>query len=100
MEYRRLGRSGIKVSAISLGSWVTFGDQVDEDLAFSVMKRAYEAGVNFFDNAEVYAGGASETIMGTALRRLGWARHSYLVSTKFYWGIHPGVNTRYTLNRK
>ncbi len=100
MEYRRLGRAGIKVSAISLGSWVTFGDQVDEDLASSVMQRAYEAGVNFFDNAEVYAGGQSEAIMGAALRRLGWPRHSFLVSTKFYWGIHPGVNTRNTLNRK
>ncbi|MDA8103561.1 MAG: aldo/keto reductase [Nitrospiraceae bacterium] len=100
MEYRRLGRAGIKVSALSLGSWVTFGDQVDEDLALAVMQRAYEAGVNFFDNAEVYAGGQSEAIMGAALRRLGWPRYSYLISTKFYWGIHPGVNNRNTLNRK
>ncbi len=100
MEYRRLGRAGIKVSALSLGSWVTFGDQVDEDLALAVMQRAYEAGVNFFDNAEVYAEGQSEAIMGAALRRLGWPRYSYLISTKFYWGIHPGVNTRNTLNRK
>ena len=100
MEYRRLGRAGIKVSALSLGSWVTFGDQVDEDLALAVMQRAYEAGVNFFDNAEVYAGGQSEAIMGAALRRLGWPRYSYLVSTKFFWGIHPGVNTQNTLNRK
>ena len=100
MEYRRLGRAGIKVSALSLGSWVTFGDQVDEDLALAVMQRAYEAGVNFFDNAEVYAEGQSEAIMGAALRRLGWPRYSYLISTKFYWGIHPGVNNRNTLNRK
>ena len=100
MEYRRLGRAGIKVSALSLGSWVTFGDQVDEDLALAVMQRAYEAGVNLFDNAEVYAEGQSEAIMGAALRRLGWPRYSYLISTKFYWGIHPGVNTRNTLNRK
>ena len=100
MEYRNLGRSGIKVSALSLGSWVTFGSQVDEDLALALMKRAYSAGVNFFDNAEVYAGGMSEELMGAALRKLAWPRYSYLVSTKFFWGIHPGVNTQNTLNRK
>ena len=100
MEYRRLGSSGIKVSAISLGSWVTFGGQVDEDLAMAIMRRAYDNGVNFFDNAEVYAGGLSEELMGAALRKLSWPRYSYLISTKFYWGIHPGANTQNTLNRK
>ncbi len=100
MEYRRLGQSGIKVSALSLGSWVTFGGQVDEDSAIAIMRGAYNAGVNFFDNAEVYAAGLSEELMGAALRKLSWPRHSFLVSTKFFWGIHPGVNTQNTLNRK
>jgi voltage-dependent potassium channel beta subunit len=100
MEYRRLGSAGVKVSALSFGSWVTFGTQLDTDAGLETMQAAYDAGVNFFDNAEVYAGGESERIMGEALQRLGWPRHSYLVSTKFFWGIHEGVNTRNTLNRK
>ena len=100
MIYRRLGRSGLKVSLLSLGSWVTFGTQMDEDRALQCMTAAREGGVNFFDNAEVYAGGESERIMGRVLARAGWPRHSYVVSTKFYWGIHEGVNTENTLNRK
>ena len=100
MEYRRLGHAGVKVSVLSLGSWVTFGPQVDEDAALTILQEAYDAGVNFFDNAEAYAGGESERIMGVALKRLGWERYSYLVSTKVFWGIHGGVNTRSTLNRK
>lgn len=100
MEYRRLGSAGLKVSVLSFGSWVTFGSQLDLDNGMECMQAAYEAGVNFFDNAEVYAGGRSEEIMGKALAELGWPRHSYLVSTKFYWGIHDGPNTRATLNRK
>lgn len=100
MEYRQLGRSGIKVSALSLGSWVTFGAQMGEDLAGECMSAAYAAGVNFFDNAEVYARGQSETIMGNVLKKLGWRRGSYLVSTKFYWGLHDGINEKNTLNRK
>ncbi len=100
MEYRRLGRSGLRVSVLSYGSWVTFRDQLDVDLATECMAAAYEAGVNFFDNAEVYAGGESERIMGEALRRLDWPRHSYLVSSKYYWGILDGPNTRSTLNRR
>lgn len=100
MEYRRLGSAGIKVSAISFGSWVTFGTQMGEDLAYECMVAAYDAGCNFFDNAEVYAGGASEEIMGRVLRRAGWRRGSYLVSTKFYWGLHEGPNEHHTLNRK
>jgi len=86
MEYRRLGRSGLKVSTLSFGSWVTFKAQVDIDLAEKMMKTAYDQGVNFFDNAEVYAAGASEEIMGTALKRLGWGRDTYIVSSKAFWG--------------
>ncbi len=100
MEYRRLGRSGLKVSVLSFGSWVTFGSRIDGDLARDSLKMAYEAGVNFFDNAEAYAGGRSEEIMGKALRELGWPRWSYVVSTKLFWGIHDAVNMRRTLNRK
>jgi len=100
MEYRHLGRTGIRVSALSLGSWVTFHHQVDVDRAVEMMKTAYEAGVNFFDNAEAYAKGKSEEIMGAALKRLGWRRGSYLVSSKFYWGLYDGINEKDTLNRK
>lgn len=100
MEYRRLGRAGLKTSVLSFGSWVTFGNQLDLESGMECMQIAYDSGVNFFDNAEAYASGESERLMGEALRRLGWPRHSYLVSTKFYWGIHEGPNTRNTLNRK
>lgn len=101
MEYRRLGRSGLKVSAFSFGSWVTFGDQLDVGLARDCLDAAHDAGVNFFDNAEAYAGGESERIMGRALSELGWERHTYVVSTKFFWGIHKDtVNMANTLNRK
>jgi len=100
MEYRHLGRTGIRISALSLGSWVTFHHQVDVDRAVEMMKTAYEAGVNFFDNAEAYAKGKSEEIMGAALKRLGWRRGSYLVSSKFYWGLYDGINEKDTLNRK
>ncbi|MCK5675160.1 MAG: aldo/keto reductase [Spirochaetales bacterium] len=100
MEYRRLGSAGLKVSALSYGSWVTYGSQVDIDLAVSCMKAAYDNGVNFFDNAEAYAGGKSEEIMGQALKKLGWRRSSYIVSTKVYWGLNDGPNEKNTLNRK
>jgi voltage-dependent potassium channel beta subunit len=100
MQYRRLGRAGIKVSLLSLGSWVTFHNQVNIDSAVEMMSAAREAGVNFFDNAEVYAGGKSEEVMGAALKKLGWRRGSYLVSTKFFWGLNDGPNERNTLNRK
>jgi voltage-dependent potassium channel beta subunit len=100
MEYRHLGKAGIRVSELSFGSWVTFHNQVDVNAAVEMMSAAYDAGVNFFDNAEAYAGGKSEEVMGTALKQLGWRRSSYLVSTKFYWGIHDGVNEHHTLNRK
>jgi voltage-dependent potassium channel beta subunit len=100
MNYRRLGRAGLKVSELSFGSWVTYGNQMGESVARECMAAAYDAGVNFFDNAEVYAKGQSETIMGDALRKLGWRRSSYVVSTKFYWGLHDGPNEKNTLNRK
>jgi voltage-dependent potassium channel beta subunit len=100
MEYRRLGRSGLKVSVLSFGSWVSFYDQLGLDTAKACMQAARDAGVNFFDNAEVYAGGESERIMGQVIEDLGWDRSSYLISTKFYWGLTDGANTRNTLNRK
>ncbi len=100
MKYRRLGRSGLKVSVLSLGSWVTFGPQVRDHQAVECMGAAYEAGVNFFDNAEVYSGGESEEIMGKAIATLGWPRYSYIVSTKHFWGIHDLPNMKNTLNRK
>ena len=86
MEYRNLGSSGLKVSALSFGAWVTFGDQFGEDVAFECMTKAYEAGVNFFDNAEVYAAGQAETIMGAALKRADWKRSDLVISTKIFWG--------------
>jgi len=100
MNYRHLGRCGIQVSELSLGSWVTFGKQVELKNAVEMMAAAYDAGVNFFDNGEAYAGGKSEAIMGEALKKLGWRRGSYLVSTKLFWGLHDGVNESDTLNRK
>jgi voltage-dependent potassium channel beta subunit len=103
MIYRRLGRAGVRVSALSLGSWVTYHNQLDTGAAVEMMAAAYDAGVNFFDNAEVYAGGRSEQIMGAALKQLGWPRLNYLVSTKFFWGLDrsgEAVNRRDTLNRK
>lgn len=100
MEYRRLGRSGLKVSVLSFGSWVTFGGQFGVETAVDCLAAARDAGVNFFDNAESYAQGQSETIMGEAIKKLGWPRHEIVVSTKLFWGIHNAVNMRNTLNRK
>ena len=100
MEYRRLGRSGLKVSVLSFGSWVTFGPQLAGNLAEDCLAAAYDAGVNFFDNAEAYSAGESERIMGEAIAALGWPRHSYVLSTKLFWGLHQSVNMRNTLNRK
>ena len=98
MEYRNLGNSGLKVSALSFGAWVTFGSQVDIDAAVEMMQIAFDAGVNFFDNAEVYADGVAEEIMGAAIKRTGWRRSEYLVSTKIFWG-GQGPNER-GLSRK
>ena len=104
MEYRRLGRAGIKVSALSFGSWITYSNQVDEKAAIELMSAARDHGVNFFDNAEAYANGKSEEVMGGALKQLGWDRLSYVVTTKFFWGLPTkfadGVNARNSLNRK
>lgn len=98
MEYRRLGSSGLQVSALSYGAWVTFGTQVDDDAAYELMKTAYDAGVNFFDNAEAYAGGQAEIVMGRAIRRAGWKRSDLVLSTKIFWG-GSGPNDR-GLSRK
>ncbi len=100
MNYRRLGRSGLRVSELSFGSWVTYGNQLGADTARECMAAAHDAGVNFFDNAEVYAKGQSEVIMGDVLKKLSWRRSSYIVSTKFFWGLHDGPNEKNTLNRK
>lgn len=100
MQYRHLGRTGIQVSELSIGSWVTFKNQVDVNAAVEIMAAAYDHGVNFYDNAEVYAGGKSEEVMGAALKKLNWRRGSYLISTKFYWGLEENVNEKNTLNRK
>ena len=100
MPYRRLGRSGLKVSLLSFGSWVSFGNQLYDDLAVRCLEAAREGGVNFFDNAENYAGGKSEAIMGRAFKTLGWERREYVVSSKFFWGIYDDPNMTNTLNRK
>jgi voltage-dependent potassium channel beta subunit len=103
MQYRRLGRSGLKVSELSLGSWVTYHNQVDTGAATEMLAAAMDAGVNFFDNAEVYATGQSEVVMGQAFKALKWPRLNYVVSTKFFWGLSREgntVNRMDTLNRK
>jgi voltage-dependent potassium channel beta subunit len=100
MNYRRLGRSGLRVSELSFGSWVTYGNQLGQERARECMAAAFDAGVNFFDNAEVYAKGEAEKIMGAVLRQQGWRRAEYIVSTKFFWGLHDGPNEKNTLNRK
>ena len=98
MQYDYLGRSGLKISKLSFGSWVTFGNQLDVDASVAAMSAAYDHGCNFFDNAEVYAGGKAETVMGSALKKLGWSRDQYVVSTKIFWG-GEGPNQR-GLSRK
>ncbi|MGO8874399.1 MAG: potassium channel beta subunit family protein [Acidimicrobiales bacterium] len=100
MECRRLGAAGLKLSVLSFGSWVSFGPQLNDDLAMESMTAARDAGVNFFDNAESYAGGDSERIMGRVLAKLAWRRQSYVVSTKVFWGLSGDVNMSNTLNRK
>ena len=98
MEYRFLGKSGMKVSSLSFGAWVTFGDQMDVDAALETMTAAYDAGCNFFDNAEAYAQGQAEVIMGEAFRKAGWSRSDLVISTKIFWG-GKGPNDR-GLSRK
>jgi voltage-dependent potassium channel beta subunit len=102
MNYRRLGKAGVKLSELSLGSWVTFGDQIPDDVAEALMRKAYDGGVNFFDNAEGYAAGRSELVMGKILRRLGWPRDTWLVSSKVFFGSaeHPQKPNQSGLSRK
>jgi voltage-dependent potassium channel beta subunit len=102
MNYRRLGKAGVKVSELSLGSWVTFGDQISDDVAEALMTKAYEGGINFFDNAEGYASGRSELVMGKILRKLGWPRDTWLVSSKVFFGSaeHPQKPNQNGLSRK
>jgi len=92
MEYRRLGNSGLKVSAISLGGWLTYGGHVENENTFACMKAAYDVGINFFDCAEGYSDGESEKIMGQAIKKFGWKRNDLVVSTKIYWGAAHGDN--------
>lgn len=98
MQYRNLGSSGLKVSALSFGAWVTFGDQIGDEVAYDCMTTAYDAGVNFFDNAEAYADGQAETMMGNVIKKAGWKRSDLVVSTKIFWG-GPGPNDQ-GLSRK
>jgi voltage-dependent potassium channel beta subunit len=100
MEYRRLGKTGLKVSELSFGSWITFGNQIQDGVSENLMKTAYDAGVNFFDNAEVYAEGRSEKVMGDILRKMKWPRDTYLVSSKVFFGSGGKLPTQKGLNRK
>lgn len=100
MEYRRLGKTGLPVSELSFGSWITFGNQINDGVSERLMDIAYEAGVNFFDNAEVYAAGASETVMGEILHKKNWSRDSYIVSSKVFFGAGAKVPTQKGLHRK
>ncbi len=100
MEYRRLGKSGVQVSALSLGSWLTFGKQISDDVAERLMAIAYERGVNFFDNAEGYAAGKSEIVMGNILKKMNWDRTSYLVSSKVFFGAGGKMPNQTGLSRK
>ena len=100
MEYRRLGKSGLKVSALSLGSWLTFGQQIDDKVAEELMDIAYDGGVNFFDNAEGYAGGKSEIVMGNILKKKKWDRSSYIVSSKIFFGAEEKKPNMIGLSKK
>ena len=101
MEYRRLGKTGLQVSVLSLGSWLTFGNQIKDEVAEELMKISYEAGINFFDNAEGYAFGQSEVVMGKALKNLGWDRTTYIVSSKVFFGSrHNPMPNQTGLSRK
>lgn len=100
MEYRRLGKSGLQVSALSFGTWITFGKQIDDKVADTLLSTAYEAGVNFFDNAEIYAAGKSELVMGNILKQKNWARSSYCVSSKVFFGYEDKLPNQTGLSRK
>ncbi len=100
MQYNNLGKSGLQISRLSLGSWLTFGKQISDDTAEALMTYAYEQGINFFDNAEIYARGKSEEVMGSILKKKGWSRDSYIVSSKAFFGIGGQLPTQKGLNRK
>ncbi|MCE2686369.1 MAG: aldo/keto reductase [Cryomorphaceae bacterium] len=100
MQYNNLGKSGLQISRLSLGSWLTFGKQISDDTAEAIMTYAYEQGINFFDNAEIYARGKSEEVMGSILKKKGWSRDSYIVSSKAFFGIGGQLPTQKGLNRK
>jgi len=100
MEYRKLGNTGVQISALSLGSWLTFGKQIEDSVAEKLMATAYDAGVNFFDNAEIYARGKSELVMGAALKKFNWQRSSYMVSSKVFFGYEDNKPTQRGLSRK
>lgn len=100
MEYRKLGRTGLQVSALSFGSWLTFGKQIDDTVSEQLMVKAWEAGINFFDNAEIYARGQSETVMGRILKKMNWPRSSYLVSSKVFFGYEENKPNQRGLSRK
>ncbi|KGO68905.1 Potassium channel, voltage-dependent, beta subunit, KCNAB-like protein [Penicillium italicum] len=98
MQYRFLGRTGLKVSVISLGSWLTYGGHVGDETALDCVKVAYDAGVNFFDTAEVYSGGKSEIVLGEAIKKFGWKQNDLVISTKIYWGGANSANPAKPLN--
>ncbi|KAJ5775376.1 uncharacterized protein N7511_000387 [Penicillium nucicola] len=98
MQYRFLGRTGLKVSVISLGSWLTYGGHVGNETALECMKVAYDAGINFFDTAEVYSGGQSEIVLGQAIKQFGWKQNDLVISTKIYWGKANSANPDKPLN--
>lgn len=100
MEYRRLGKSGLQVSVLSFGSWITFGKQIGDNTSDALMSMAYDAGVNFFDNAEIYARGQSELVMGNILKKKNWVRSSYCVSSKVFFGFEEGKPNQTGLSRK
>jgi voltage-dependent potassium channel beta subunit len=100
MEYRRLGKTGLPISELSFGSWITFGNQIENNTSERLMDIAYEAGVNFFDNAEVYAAGQSEIVMGNILKKKNWSRDSYIVSSKVFFGAGATHPTQKGLHRK
>ena len=100
MQYRKLGNTGIQISALSLGSWITFGKQIEDNISEKLMSVAYDAGINFFDNAEIYARGQSEIVMGKALKNLNWPRSSYMVSSKVFFGYETDKPNQRGLSRK
>ncbi|MDW8296839.1 MAG: aldo/keto reductase [Raineya sp.] len=100
MEYRRLGKSGLQVSVLSLGSWLTFGKQISDTTAEELMKIAYDNGINFFDNAEIYARGQSEIVMGNILKKMGWSRDTFVVSSKVFFGAGGKLPNQTGLSRK